>query len=92
MGLKYGSDKLKAFPLSRLRVKLWMSRAATAFLLWLCMVQLSALADLWGPRVLKGWPSCCLIASPYSSSFNSAIRLSARVVERRFPPESELLF
>jgi rhamnogalacturonan I rhamnosyltransferase len=89
MGFKYGSDKLKVFPLSRPRVKLWMWRAATVILLWLCTVQLSALADLWGPRVLKGWPSC-LIASPYSSF--SSIQLSAQVVERSFPPESEFLF
>jgi hypothetical protein len=89
MGIIYGSDKLKASSLSRPRVKLWMLRAATVILLWLCTVQLSALADLWGPRVLKGLPSC-LIASPYSSF--SAIQLSAQVVERSPPPESELLF
>jgi len=27
-------------------------------LLWTCVVQLTALGDMWGPRVLKGWPSC----------------------------------
>lgn len=40
------------------RMKLWMIRATTSVLLWTCVVQLTALGDMWGPRVLKGWPSC----------------------------------
>ncbi|KOM40098.1 hypothetical protein LR48_Vigan04g029600 [Vigna angularis] len=40
------------------RMKLWMIRATTSVLLWTCVVQLTALGDVWGPRVLKGWPSC----------------------------------
>ncbi|CAL0330572.1 unnamed protein product [Lupinus luteus] len=43
---------------SRSRMKLWMIRATTSILLWTCIVQLTALGDMWGPRVLKGWPSC----------------------------------
>ncbi|KAE9609663.1 putative GDP-fucose protein O-fucosyltransferase [Lupinus albus] len=43
---------------SRCRMKLWMIRATTSILLWTCIVQLTALGDIWGPRVLKGWPSC----------------------------------
>ncbi|ESW12996.1 hypothetical protein PHAVU_008G159000 [Phaseolus vulgaris] len=43
---------------SRSRMKLWMIRATTSVLLWTCVVQLTALGDMWGPRVLKGWPSC----------------------------------
>ncbi|KAI4344006.1 hypothetical protein L6164_011284 [Bauhinia variegata] len=43
---------------SRSRMKLWMIRATTSVLLWTCIVQLTALGDMWGPRVLKGWPSC----------------------------------
>ncbi|XP_029130413.1 rhamnogalacturonan I rhamnosyltransferase 1 isoform X1 [Cajanus cajan] len=39
-------------------MKLWMIRATTSVLLWTCVVQLTALGDTWGPRVLKGWPSC----------------------------------
>ena len=43
---------------SRSRMKMWMIRATTSVLLWTCIVQLTALGDMWGPRVLKGWPSC----------------------------------
>ncbi|KAJ0501579.1 hypothetical protein HanHA300_Chr11g0402311 [Helianthus annuus] len=31
--------------------------ATTVVLLWTCLVQLMALGESWGPRVLKGWPS-----------------------------------
>ncbi|KAJ6833817.1 uncharacterized protein M6B38_338970 [Iris pallida] len=40
------------------RMKLWMIRATTTILLWTCVVQLTALGQMWGPRVLRGWPSC----------------------------------
>ncbi|ERN13665.1 hypothetical protein AMTR_s00049p00119840 [Amborella trichopoda] len=35
-----------------------MVRATTTVLLWTCLIQLSALQNLWAPRLLKGWPSC----------------------------------
>lgn len=57
MGLKGESNKLKNSVRSS-RMKLWMIRATTSVLLWTCVVQLTALGDTWGPRVLKGWPSC----------------------------------
>ncbi|XP_061355277.1 rhamnogalacturonan I rhamnosyltransferase 1-like isoform X2 [Gastrolobium bilobum] len=43
---------------SRSRMKMWMIRATSSVLVWTCIVQLTALGDMWGPRVLKGWPSC----------------------------------
>lgn len=55
---KKGIDKLKSSMVSKSRMKLWMIRATTSILLWTCLVQLSALGEMWGPRVLKGWPSC----------------------------------
>ncbi|KAH7528855.1 hypothetical protein FEM48_Zijuj05G0122100 [Ziziphus jujuba var. spinosa] len=63
MGLKaLGGEKLKSSmnmsSSSRSKMKLWMIRATTSILLWTCIVQLTALGDMWGPRVLKGWPSC----------------------------------
>lgn len=52
-------EKLKNTVSSRSsRMKLWMIRATTSVLLWTCVVQLTAFGDVWGPRVLKGWPSC----------------------------------
>ncbi|XP_057952381.1 rhamnogalacturonan I rhamnosyltransferase 1-like [Malania oleifera] len=64
MGLKgFGEskvEKLKSSMMapSRSRMKLWMVRATTSVLLWTCVVQLTTLGEMWGPRVLKGWPSC----------------------------------
>ncbi|KAL8124084.1 hypothetical protein AgCh_011913 [Apium graveolens] len=55
---KRGFDKLKSSMVSRSRMKLWIIRGTTLILLWTCLVQLSALGEMWGPRVLKGWPSC----------------------------------
>ncbi|KAL6177962.1 hypothetical protein ACLB2K_049483 [Fragaria x ananassa] len=75
MGIKGlgGGEKLKnsllqttSFP--RSRIKLWMIRATTSVLLWTCVVQLTALGDMWGPRVLKGWPSCFSQESAVASS------------------------
>lgn len=43
---------------SRSRMKVWMIRATTTVLLWTCVVQLTALGETWGPRVLLGLPSC----------------------------------
>ncbi|KAE8693955.1 transcription factor BIM1-like [Hibiscus syriacus] len=40
------------------RMKLWIIRAAISVLLWTCIVQLMTLGETWGPRVLKGCPSC----------------------------------
>ncbi|KAK4799098.1 hypothetical protein SAY86_024463 [Trapa natans] len=65
MGLKaLGASKMEKLnssvmvPGSRSRMKLWIIRATTTMLLWTCAVQLTALGETWGPRVLKGWPSC----------------------------------
>lgn len=53
------AEKLKGGGMaSKSRMKMWMIRATTTVLLWTCLVQLTALGEIWGPRVLKGWPSC----------------------------------
>lgn len=51
-------EKVKSSVVSRSRMKLWIIRGTTSILLWTCIVQLTALGDMWGPKVLKGWPSC----------------------------------
>lgn len=51
-------DKFKNSLLSRSRMSLWMIRAMTILLLWSCFVHLVAMGEMWGPRLLKGWPSC----------------------------------
>lgn len=42
----------------RPRIKVWMGRAITTVILWSCVVQLMALGEFWGPRLLKGMPNC----------------------------------
>ncbi|KAM3703374.1 hypothetical protein ACB098_04G090100 [Castanea mollissima] len=95
MGLKAmgGVEKLRSsmsVTMSRSRMKLWMIRATTSVLLWTCIVQLTALGDLWGPRVLKGWPSCFLQDSSSSSSSSAAVNNAVTVPSvppRVLPPK-----
>ncbi|KAK1295836.1 Uncharacterized protein QJS10_CPB15g01072 [Acorus calamus] len=63
MGLKFPSSAVEksrgsSVMVQRSRMKVWMIRATTTVLLWTCVVQLTALGEMWGPRVLKGWPPC----------------------------------
>lgn len=80
---------------SRPRMKLWLIRATTSVLLWTCLVQLTALGEMWGPRVLKGWPSCFSqddTASAVSASASLDPKLlSPSVPERILPPKSEFV-
>lgn len=85
---KKGIEKLKSSMVSRSKMKLWMIRATTSVLLWTCFVQLSALGEMWGPRVLKGWPSCFSQDSLAALDVKFAQPLPARVL----PPKSEFLF
>ncbi|XP_039020334.1 rhamnogalacturonan I rhamnosyltransferase 1-like [Hibiscus syriacus] len=50
--------KLKNSMVSRPRMKLWMLRALTSILLWTCFAQLMTLGEMFGLRLLKGWPFC----------------------------------
>ncbi|GAU23262.1 hypothetical protein TSUD_281550 [Trifolium subterraneum] len=61
------------------RMNLWMIRATTSVILWICIVQLTAFGDMWGPRVLKGWPSCF--------THESAIMELPSSVPRVLPPK-----
>lgn len=62
VGFKFLSEvkvgKSKSFMVLRPRMKLLVIRGITIMLLCACFVQLMALGETWGPRVLKGWPSC----------------------------------
>ncbi|KAL5544870.1 hypothetical protein UlMin_008654 [Ulmus minor] len=87
MGLKsLGAEKLKnsMASSSRSKMKLWMIRATTSVLLWTCVVQLTALGDMWGPRLLKGWPSCFSQESTASSALQDKTPL---VPARVLPPK-----
>lgn len=69
------------------RMKLWTLRAITTLLLWTCIIQLVAIGEVWGPRVLKNWPSCSNSPNKYTEETN----LSFIQPKRHLPPKSEIL-
>ncbi|KAM7483101.1 hypothetical protein LguiB_007684 [Lonicera macranthoides] len=87
MGLKTSRvEKLKSSMASpRSRTKLWIIRATTSVLLWTCLVQLMALGEMWGPRVLKGWPSC--FSHQDSSLVPLDLKLFPALPTRVLPPK-----
>ncbi|KAL0463720.1 UNVERIFIED_CONTAM: Rhamnogalacturonan I rhamnosyltransferase 1 [Sesamum latifolium] len=94
MGLKtaaFAGDRLEKLRnsgmVSRSRMKLWMIRATTSVLLWTCLVQLTALSETWGPRVLKGWPSCFSQESAASAAVALDVHSSSELAARVLPPK-----
>ncbi|GMI95219.1 RG-I rhamnosyltransferase 1 [Hibiscus trionum] len=81
-GVGGGGDRVEK--LKNSRMKLWMIRATTSVLLWTCIVQLTAVGETWGPRVLKGWPSCF---SHQDSSFSGIEHKVPSVPARLLPPK-----
>ncbi|ERN05750.1 hypothetical protein AMTR_s00006p00250170 [Amborella trichopoda] len=77
MGLKtlgdIKSEKQRNSTIPRSRMQVWMIRATTMILLWTCMVQLTALGEIWGPRVLKGWPSCFMASETEPSRVDQVV-------------------
>ncbi|BAS80701.1 rhamnogalacturonan I rhamnosyltransferase 1 [Oryza sativa Japonica Group] len=74
---------------ARSRMRPWVLRATTTVLLWTCVMQLTAVGERWGPRVLKGWPSC-RTAQEAASAALAATRLPmpVPVVEKApLPPK-----
>ncbi|GKV25172.1 hypothetical protein SLEP1_g34646 [Rubroshorea leprosula] len=80
--LKGGGGGERVEKLKSSRTKLWMIRATTMVLLWTCVVQMTALGETWGPRVLKGWPAC--FSHPDSSA--SAVEEKVPAVPSRILP------
>lgn len=89
MGLKPSGGPVSATTSPRSQMKLWMVRAATSLLLWTCIVQFTTLGETWGPRLLKGWPSCHSQAEE-----KKAVVLESKVALapplQVLPPKSEL--
>ncbi|KAL8111149.1 rhamnogalacturonan I rhamnosyltransferase 1-like [Apium graveolens] len=85
MGLK-GSrkrmEKIRSSMASKSRMKLWMIRITTLVLLGTCFVQLTAVGEVWGPRVLKGWPS-----SFVQDSTKMDVKLSTSLPVQVLPPK-----
>ncbi|XP_021731068.1 uncharacterized protein At1g04910-like [Chenopodium quinoa] len=67
---------------SRSKMKVWMVRATSSVLLWTCIVNLTTFGEVWGPRVLKGWPSCFTQESAYLK-----LPSSVSVPPRVLPPK-----
>ena len=83
MGAKSRVEKLKNVMVCRSRMKVWMMRGMTSVLVWTCVVQLMALEETWGPRLLKGWPSCFS-----HSDLSSSLQLSPAPPKLVLPPKS----
>lgn len=75
----------------RVRMRMWMLRATASVLLWTGVVQLTALGETWGPRVLKGWPSCNhRDRSSLAAGAKEVVEVSSGDHPRRaLPPKSE---
>ena len=71
----------------RPRIKVWMARAITTVILWTCVVQLMAIGELWGPRLLKGMPHC--FSHQDSSPAIAKPFVKSKVV---LPPKSKYFF
>lgn len=71
----------------RPRIRVWMARAITTVILWTCVVQLMAIGEFWGPRLLKGMPHC--FSHQDESPVIAKAFLPAKVV---LPPKSKYLF
>ncbi|XP_039121043.1 rhamnogalacturonan I rhamnosyltransferase 1-like [Dioscorea cayenensis subsp. rotundata] len=69
---------------SRSRMKLWIIRVATTVLLWTCFVQLTAIGEIWSPRVLKRLPSCSTPSDPPRSV--KALSSSVLIFSKVSPP------
>lgn len=86
MGLK-GSrkriERLRSSMVLKSLLKLWMIRATTLVLLGTCFVQLTAVGELWGPMVLKGWPSAFAQDSTIMD-----VKLSTSIPVQVLPPKS----
>ncbi|KAL8217620.1 hypothetical protein R6Q57_020993 [Mikania cordata] len=67
------------------KMKMVIIRATMTVLLWTCVLQLTALRGSWGPRVLKGWPSCFTQDSHSATALD--VKLLSGVPARVLPPK-----
>eukprot|EP01018_Ginkgo_biloba_P024413 Gb_12518 [translate_table: standard] len=83
MGLKSLAGQIKGEKfrhpmIPRSRTQVWIIRATSTVLLWTCVIQLTALGELWGPRVLRGLPACFTQSDPpVESSQNLPLEMHA---------------
>ncbi|KAL6526310.1 Rhamnogalacturonan I rhamnosyltransferase 1 [Orobanche minor] len=70
--------------LSHGRMKLWTLRVITTLLLWTCIIQLAAIGEIWGPKLLKSWPSCSSSPNFYTPT---PTNVSSAKPQKHFPPK-----
>lgn len=74
---------------SHARMKLWSLRLFTTLLIWTSIIQLVAVGEVWGPRLLKSWPSC---SNPPPIMHAATNNVSSFQPKRpHLPPKSEFL-
>lgn len=90
MGLKIllKLEKSKILMGSKTRMRLWMIRAFSTVFLWACVVHLLVFSEVWGPKMLKDWPSCCS-HQDLPSLTDHLSSIPPKVVS---PPKSESLY
>ncbi|PWA94642.1 GDP-fucose protein O-fucosyltransferase [Artemisia annua] len=86
---KNGGNNNGMVVLSHAKMILWMTRGMTTLLLWICVVQLLTVGEVWGPRLLKTWPSCYTSGS--SSSVSTSRSQAANNVHASFLEPKVLL-
>ncbi|CAA0828315.1 O-fucosyltransferase family protein [Striga hermonthica] len=83
---KKAKEQSSYFRASSARMKLWTLRAITTLLLWTCIIQLVAIGEVWGPKLLKSWPSCSSHTPNLDASYSSA-NVSSIEPKKHFPPK-----
>lgn len=87
MGGGVEGDKSSLMVLSQAKMILWMTRGMTSLLLWICVVQLLTVGEVWGPRLLKTWPSCYQSTPNPQTNIHSSSLSQTKVF---LPPKSKL--
>lgn len=68
------------------RMKLWILRVIVILSLWTCVIQLVAVGDFRGAKLLKDWPSYVSSPDKYAEENKSFVQSKVHL-----PPKSESL-
>lgn len=87
MSMKFVSEfhERQDLMISHARTLLWIVRGMTTLLLWSFVIRLLTMGEVWGPTLLKTWPSCF---TP-SSVMSDQVELSYVRPKFYYPPKSE---
>nr|XP_043607922.1 rhamnogalacturonan I rhamnosyltransferase 1-like [Erigeron canadensis] len=82
-----GNKGDKSMVLSQPKMIMWMTRGMTSLLLWICVVQLLTVGEVWGPRLLKTWPSCYTPSPSHITNTNNIHSSSFLESKVSLPPK-----